>query len=254
MFFQGKPLHHSREEIIIIFTLPNGIDEGNLDKPTLNQVLDALKRQVLVGKSYLDLANGLLQADPIILQTAPTFLGLTADGSIELAQMTIARLYDKTTGAVTVKSMLDQAELDVGFFRRGNVQQIEALIADSRIAVLKLEPVLVSIRKRRNEWLVHLDPRTVADPKALAAKAKLTIPDLERAFKETEEMLIKMSSLYQGTIGDLRFVGGDDYKTALDWIRRAKCAFIEGFEKEHGSGSWTGPRPKDCSRAPYDFV
>ena len=61
-----------------------------MGKPTLKQVLDAHKNQVLVGKSYLNIASGLLQADPVILQTAPTFFGLTIDGSLELAQMALA--------------------------------------------------------------------------------------------------------------------------------------------------------------------
>jgi hypothetical protein len=57
-----------------------------LSKSTFKQILDALKRQILVGKSYVALAKGLLTADPVILQTAATFFGLTADGSLELAQ------------------------------------------------------------------------------------------------------------------------------------------------------------------------
>jgi hypothetical protein len=81
-----------------------------LGKPTLKQTLDALKRQVLVGKSYLELAKGLQAADPIILQqTAPTFLGLTIHGSLELAQMAVPRLYDRTRGAVTIMTMLHDA-------------------------------------------------------------------------------------------------------------------------------------------------
>ncbi len=77
-----------------------------MGKPTLKQILDALKRQVLVGKSYLGVAKGLLSADPVILDGARTFFGLTIDGGIELAQMAIARLYDRTTGAVTIPVML----------------------------------------------------------------------------------------------------------------------------------------------------
>lgn len=223
-------------------------------KPTLKQILDALKNQVLVGKSYLDLAKGLLKADPVLLQSAPTFFGLTTDGSLELAQMAIARLYDKTSGAVTIQKMLAHATLEVNSFNRGSKEEVSEAIADSKKKVAELEPILASIRQRRNTWLAHLDPRTVADPKALAARAKLTIPDLDRAFKETEEMLIKLSCAYDGTFGELKFIGGDDYETALDWIRRAKCASIEKYEKEFGAGSWTGPRPKDCSRAEYDLL
>jgi hypothetical protein len=226
--------------------------EGNVGKPTLKQVLDAHKNQVLVGKSYLNIASGLLQADPVILQTAPTFFGLTIDGSLELAQMALARLYDKTKGAMTVQAMLAQAREQVGSFKRGDHQQIVEVIARSEGIVLSLQPVLTAIRKRRNEWLAHLDPRTIADPQALVAKAKLTLPDIERVFKESEEILLPLSSLYEGTIGDLRFVGGDDYKHALDLIRRARCAYIENYEREFGS--WTGPRPEHFSSNPFGMI
>ena len=219
-------------------------------KPTLKQMLDAQKNQVLVGKSFLKIAKGLLQADPAILQTAPTFFGLTTDGSMELAQMALARLYDETKGAVTVQAMLVQARRQSGSFQRGDHHEVIAAIAKSEKTVLGLGSVLAAIRKRRNEWLAHLDPRTVADPKALAVKAKLTIPDLERAFKETEKILLELSCLYEGTFGDLRFIGDDDYEAALNWIRLAKCAFIRNYEREFGQ--WTGPRPKDCSRKPFE--
>jgi len=35
-----------------------------------------------------------------------------------------------------------------------------------------------------------------------------------------------------GTVGELKFVGGGDYENALDWIRRAKSASIERYEQE----------------------
>lgn len=224
-----------------------------LAKPTLKQILEALKNQVLIGHSYLDVGKGLLQADPVILQTAPTFFGLTMNGALELAQMALARLYDTTGGAITIPKMLAQATQGLSLFQRGSKHEVTTAIADSRKVVEDLKPVLAAIRRRRNEWLAHLDPRTVADPKALAARAKLTLPDLERAFRETEGILIRLSCLYDGTVGELKFIGGDDYKSALDWIRRAKCGWIERYEQKFGT-EWTGPRPKDCSREKFDLL
>ena len=221
-------------------------------KPTLKQVLDALKRQVLFGKTYLNLAQGLLQADPAIIQGSSTFWGLTIDGSVELAQMAAARLYDRTKGTVTVRTMLFQAAQEIDTFQRGGSQQVTDAILEAAQHTILLQPILRSIQRRRNEWLAHLDPRSVVDLKALNAKAQLTIPDIERVFKETEEIILTMSSLYEGIIGELRFLGGDDYKSALDWIRKAKCAFIENYEKEFGK--WSGPRPTDCSRNPGDLL
>jgi hypothetical protein len=216
-----------------------------LGKPSLKQVLDALKHQVLVGKTYLEVARGLLRADPVILQTAPTFFGLTSDGSLELAQMAVARLYDRMERTVTVKAMLFQAASQIDTFQRGDRQEVGEAILKSAQRVIALQPIVDAIRERRDKWLAHLDPATVRDPAALAAKAKLTIQDLERTFKETEEMLIELSCLYEGTFGDLRFLGGDDYEMALNWIRRAKCSLIKDYEENYGP--WTGPRPKDCS-------
>lgn len=224
-----------------------------MSTPTLKQILEALKKQVLVGKTYLETAKGLLKADPVLLQTAPTFFGLTIDGALELAQMAIARLYDTTRNTMSVPRMLKRAELEAGTFQRGDAQEVRKAIAESQNVVAGLETVIASIGERRNGWLAHLDPNTIADPNALAARARLTLPDLERSFKETEEILLKMSLLYDGTIGDLRYIGGDDYEVALDWIRRAKCVFIERYEQEFKK-KWDGPRPKDCSRRDWELL
>src|SRR5258705_463147 len=91
----------------------NRLGRGFLGKPTLKQILDALKGQILVGKSYLGIAKGLLSTDPVILDGARTFFGLTINGSLELAQMAIAKLYDRTKGAVTIPAMLVRATTDI---------------------------------------------------------------------------------------------------------------------------------------------
>lgn len=218
---------------------------------TIKQILNAVIKQVLVGRIYLDMAQGLLKADPVLLGTAPTFFGLTIDGSLELAQMAIARLYDNTKGTMTVPEMLNRAELEAGSFQRGTAQEVRRVIAGSGKVLRGLDSVIVSIHERRNGLLAHLDPQTIADPKALEARAELTVPDLEWAFKETEEIVLEMCSLYDGTIGELKYIGGDDYEVALDWIRRAKCAYIEKFEQEFKQ-PWDGPRPKDCSRKDWE--
>ena len=219
--------------------------------PTLKQILDALRKQVLVGRTYLDIATGLLKADPVLVQVSPTFFGLTIDGSLELSQMTVARLFDETRRTITVPKMLRRVEMEAGSFECGTPQEVRQAIADSDRAVEALEPVLSAIRERRNGWLAHLHPETIRDPKALEARAKLTTPDLERVFRETESILLKLSSLYDGTIGELKYIGWDDYEVALNWIRLAKCAHIEKYEREFHT-KWDGPRPKDCSRKDWE--
>lgn len=72
------------------------------------------------------------------------------------------------------------------------------------------------------------------------------MPDLEKAFRETEGIIVELFSRHQGVYGPLDFIGGDDYKMMLDWVRSAKCTFIENYEKEFRK-SWTDERPRDCS-------
>ena len=215
-------------------------------KPTLKQTLEALRRQVLVGKAYFNVAKGLLKADPYLLQTAPTFFGLTIDGSLELAQMAVARLYDKTKGAVTIRAMLRDAAEQLPTFQNATPKEAEEAILKAALRVVAIQPILDAIRMRRNEWLAHLDPGIVANPTALAARAKLTMPDLEKAFSETEKTVVELFNRHQGVFGELEFIGGDDYEMALNWIRSAKCTFIENYEKEFGH-PLDGPRPRDCS-------
>jgi len=186
----------------------------------------------------------LLAADPVLLQqVAPTFFGLTVDGCLELAQMAVARLYDKTRGAVTIRSMLHDAAGQPAACQNATPTEAAHSIFRSVQAVIALQPILDSIRKRRNVWLAHLDPETVANPQALAAEARLTLPDLERAFQQSEKILVELGSLYEGVFGELEFIGQDDYQVALELIRAAKCVFIENYKREFGH-PFTGPRPK----------
>ena len=189
-------------------------------KPTIEQVLNALERQILFGKTYFAISRGLLNAEPVVYGTASTFFGLTADGGIVLAAMTIARLYDRSKRSVTIPRMLLQAEAEIGSFH--DRSQVRKAIARARAIVSGLEPVLTAIKRYRDEWFAHLGPNTVADPQSL--NAKVTILDLDRAFEETEDIIKDLTRLLDGRTGQNRFVGDDDYKNALEQIRRSREA------------------------------
>jgi hypothetical protein len=47
------------------------------------------------------------------------------------------------------------------------------------------------------------------------ASANLTREDLGRVFEETESIYSEIERLFDGTIGKIRFLGGDDYKSLL---------------------------------------
>jgi hypothetical protein len=54
-----------------------------LGKSAFKQILVALERQLLFGKTYLPIARGLTEAEPIVFGVAPTFFGLTIEGDRE---------------------------------------------------------------------------------------------------------------------------------------------------------------------------
>jgi hypothetical protein len=91
-------------------------------KPTIDQILNSLTNEVLLGRAYLAIANGLKDADPVVLKCSPTFFGLSIEASLEMSQMYVAKLYDKTNGAITVKSLLDRAKLEAPTFKHRNAR------------------------------------------------------------------------------------------------------------------------------------
>ena len=193
---------------------------------TFNQILAAIENQILVGKTYLQIANGLLAivGEWDVFGVAPTFFGLTAQGNLETAQMVIAKLYDRGDKAVTIKAMLFRAARQVGDFQCGDVQQVNAAILRAVQRIIALQPLLDAIRIRRNKWLAHLDEATVRDPAALTASANLTREDLDRVFGETESIYSEIERLFDGTVGKIRFLGGDDHQSLLKHVRLATAA------------------------------
>lgn len=207
-------------------------------EPTLNQIFGALEHQILFGKTHLAISKGLTKAEPKVYGVAPTFFGLTEVGGIHLAQITIARLYDRTPKTVTVFAMLCRAFEERADFSCGDEAVVTEAILDCLQRVIGLQSIRVSIRTNRNKWLGHLDAATVRDPQALAKKVGLTIVDLDRAFEETEAILNKITRLFDGSHGPIRFLGGDDYEGVFEHIRLSqdveKKELDATFEAEFG--------------------
>ena len=212
-------------------------------KPTIDQLLASLIHEVLCGKAYLEIGKGLAGADPVVLNTAHTFFGLTLEASLQRSHMFAAKLYDKKTGTVTVTSLLDAAEFYAGAFKHGTRQEVRDAVEDARKRMTALLPVLTAVRDRRNQAIAHLDPKTVTDPKALETEAKLTVKDLENIFAETGTILNEFSRLWKDTTAVMEFIGDDDYTMALDLIADEKHTQVDKYEAEFKEPC-PFPRPK----------
>jgi hypothetical protein len=212
-------------------------------KPTIDQLLTNLTHEVLLGKAYLEIARGLTAADPVVVNSAPTFFGLTREAGFQMSQMFAAKLYDKTSGTVTMDSLLDAAECYAGVFKHGTRQEVSAAVKDAQKRMDALLPIFTAVRDRRNQAIAHLDPKTVTDPKALETEAKLTVKDLEKIFSETEAILNEFSRLWINTTAAMKFIGDDDYSFALDQIADAKHTLADKYESEFHQ-PWPHQRPR----------
>src|ERR1039458_8682357 len=61
--------------------------EAGVGKPTIDQILNSLTNEVLMGRAYLTIADGLKDWDPIVLKCSPTFFGLSVEASLQMSQM-----------------------------------------------------------------------------------------------------------------------------------------------------------------------
>jgi hypothetical protein len=217
-----------------------------VDKLTVKQILNTLEGQFLLGKTYLALSAGLSKVEPIVHGAAPTFFGVMSEGGFVMAQMCLARLYDKSRSTVTIKLLFDRASRHPEEFPSASAMQVAEAIRDSKVKVSNLGNILSAITYRRNTWFAHTSPCAINDPATHQAKAQLTVDQLQHAFTETEGIINEFGYLFDGSSGPICYLGQDDYENLITVIRGAKSddmrKFSEAFEAQFGH-----PPPKPYS-------
>ena len=213
---------------------------------TVEQMLDALMNEVVIGKVHLAIGSGLQKADPVVLATAQVFFGFTRAAHLEAAQLYAARLFDKTSGTVTMLLLLKRLEKKPGALKNGNPADLRRVICEAELKIRGLKTPLNAIMLRRNEWLAHTDPQTIINPGRLDQEAALTNPDIETIFGVAAEILNEIASLVSGVTTWPNLLDDDDYEHAMKLIADAKCAEVRAFEAEFGAPA-PFPRPRGCT-------
>lgn len=193
--------------------------------PSIEQIMSGLIAEVRFGKAAVRIAAALNTAAPDVWTAAPLFFGVLLQANLQVSQMHAARLYDKPTKyktPVTVRALLKLAEEQPALFTKGKPNDVIAAAKECREIIAALEAPLASIEKRRNEVLAHLDENSVINPGSLKQTAPLTIGDLQRVFDGTENILRKIDRFYSGLIGEIFYLGQDDYKKVFRIIAAAK--------------------------------
>ena len=199
---------------------------GNPKKsnPTLKDLLSTLTTEVVLARTHLGIAKRLRAARPVVLSAAPTFFAVTHNAHLDAAQMYAAKLYDKTKNAITVRTVLDEAEHVAGSFPNSSPQDVRRIVCAARSRIVKFESTLSALENRRNEYLAHLDVKTIADQTALYTRASLTFDGLDNLLVETGNILNDISQLYDGTLAVLELPDSDDCEKILRLISRRRRA------------------------------
>jgi hypothetical protein len=134
--------------------------------------------QVVVGRAHLVVARGLANSDPVVLNAATVFFGMSIDANLYASQMHAAKLYDRTHGTVTVRTLLKRAGEEAGTAKYGSVSDVKTAIASSEITLSQLAGPLKALTIHRKALLAHTDPRTITDPVNVIAAAGPHFPDL----------------------------------------------------------------------------
>ena len=212
---------------------------------SVEQIIDALRNQIILGLTHLRIGSGLQKADPVVLQTAHVFFGFTITAHMQAAQMIAARLFDKTGGTVNLRLLLRRLKTNPGPLQNGTSAELRQAIADAAKKLPILDASLHSITKRRNKWLAHTAPQTVANPGLLAQEAPITADELELTFKVAGEILNSITNIKAGATSWFDLVDENDFEWVCKLVADAKCAQVRAYEAEFGAPA-PFPRPRDC--------
>ncbi|MGZ4731003.1 MAG: AbiU2 domain-containing protein [Terriglobales bacterium] len=191
--------------------------------PTIEQIISSLVGQVVFGRAHLVLAKGLANSDPVVLNTATVFFGMSIDAHFYASQMHAARLHDDSTPrAVTVRTLLKRAGEEAGRAKYGSAGDVREAITFSEKTLSELAGPLKALTLRRNAWLAHIDERTITDPVKVAAAAGPHFPDLETIFDRTGDIVNKFSCLYRGIfVGNFKILDQTDYEKVIEFVSAA---------------------------------
>lgn len=191
------------------------MDDKKNSSPTLKERLRALTSEVALGRTHLAIAKRLRVAPKAVLHKAPTFFNLTHNAHLDAAYLCAAKLYDKQKKATTVRKTLDEAERTAGTFGKSSAENVRTIVAAARKEIERFEKTIDALGDRRNEYIAHLGPEKITDPKALGKAPALTFDELDELLVGTGNILNDISQAYDGTLAVPALPHSDDCEEVL---------------------------------------
>ena len=187
------------------------------------QILTWLMVEIIFGRAHYEIARGLGRSDrraALAFGTAPQFFGLTLDARAVLAQLALARIFDRAS-AVSIHKLFSLALNKAGTFKHGTATEVRKTVQDAKASITILEPSVAAIQIRRNESIAHSDARPIIDPSGYLRDGRISYLQIDGMFYEIGAILNKFSLLYRGASVPLDLEGAKDYEQALDLLADA---------------------------------
>ena len=103
-------------------------------------------------------------------------------------------------------------------FPNATPQEAREKVSTARLLISQLGPVVEAVQIRRNEYLAHLDPRTVFDLSSMYERSKLTVKDLDDVLVQSTNVLNLFSQMIDRTISVPTLPGSGDCGAVLKLV------------------------------------
>jgi hypothetical protein len=169
-----------------------------------------------------------------VMNTAPTFFGLTLEAHLNAAFLYAAKIFDTHRSSLTLRAILKYAEANKDSLPAEKLAEVQRIVRESDTEITQLESSLRAVRIRRNKLLVHLDPVVASKPQEVAKQSQITVDDLQEIFVVAWQVLNTVSVLYWDLSASLKLMNVDDFEHALNLIESENHRRLEEYEAKYG--------------------
>lgn len=186
--------------------------------PEFQQMLAWLATELIYARAEFTIVRGLRRIDQAVRNAAPIFFEMTLGVCADSVLLHVARLFDHRRGSVSIHTLLSAALDNAGTFKHGTPADVRKAVAEARVSISSLSPILNAIHHRRNQTVAHSAPEPILDPRRYVQQGRVSYRELGVLLTQTGIILNRFSQLYRGALLPLDLPGANDYRNALDLI------------------------------------
>lgn len=190
-------------------------------------LLFVLTQEVSFARLHLQIARDLAKeaADqPRALHCADIFFAFTFRAHLESAYARAARLFDPTSGAVTIASIIRAASQRAGTFQFATPPEIRRKIAAWEAGTAAVQPLLEKLHNLRNGLMAHLDKEVILDPNEMARTVAVTFDEIDQILDVARNTLLDAVDSYNGAVYGDQLLSRSDHEVLFRILEKSLLA------------------------------